>query len=114
MKTRLDVINRAFRKIGVKAEDEALTADQYENGGEVLDMLFAEVNSRATEIHGQSFGFDLETLPDAAFLPLANLLAVELAPEYGANIPMSRGSAILRLLSVEFPDDRDTSGAVYY
>jgi len=42
-KERLDVINRAMRRIGVKAEDEALTADQFANASEVLDTLLAEL-----------------------------------------------------------------------
>lgn len=114
MKTRLDVINRAFRRLGVKAEDENLTADQIANGGEVLDMLFAEANKRALDTHGQSFGWNLSYLPDEAFLPLANLLAAELAADYSAQPPITRERAMLQLFSVEFPDDRAVADPVYF
>lgn len=114
MKTRLDVINRAFRQIGVKSEDEALTADQIANGGEVLDALFAEVSKRALDTHGQGLGFNLSAVPDEAFLPLANLLAVDLAGDYSVAPKMTRGTAMLQFFSVEFPDDRAAADPVFY
>lgn len=114
MKTRADVINRAFRMIGVKAEDEALTADQFANGGEVLDALFAEIDTRATQIHGTALDFTLATVPDDAFLPLSGALAASVAAEYQVQAPASREASILRLLSVLYPDNRETAEAVFY
>lgn len=40
MTTVLDIISRAFRKIGVKAEDESLTADQGQHGLDTLNAIF--------------------------------------------------------------------------
>jgi hypothetical protein len=54
-------------------------------------------------------------VPDEAFIPLANLLAVEISPDFGGALPQSRGSALLRLLSVLRPDDRtDISEPEYF
>lgn len=50
MTTAQTIVERAFRKIGVKAEDEALTADQLTHG---LDML-------NTMLHGwELWGIDI-------------------------------------------------------
>lgn len=98
MKTRLDVINRAMRRIGVKAEDESLTADQITSVGEVFDALVIELGDLAT--------FTSASIPDEAFIPLANLLAVEVAPDYGVSPMQTRGAAYTRLMEVLRPDDR--------
>lgn len=100
MKTRLDVINRAMRRIGVKAEDENLTADQITSVGEVFDALIEELN---TEV---SLTFTSESVPDEVFIPLANLLAIEVAPDYGVSPMTTRGTAFGRVLAVLRPDDR--------
>jgi hypothetical protein len=100
MKTRLDVINRAMRRIGVKAEDENLTADQITSVGEVFDALVEELN---TEV---ALTFTSASVPDEVFIPLANLLAVEVAPDYGVSPLSSRGVAFARVLAVLRPDDR--------
>lgn len=108
MKTRADVINRAMRRLGVKAEDEALTADQLANVGEAYDALIEEV--------GAAVGIPLTNapVPEAAFIPLANLLAVEVAADYGIPAP-SRGTAYARVLSALRPDDRgDIPAPEYY
>lgn len=113
MPTRLEVINRAFRILGVKAEDEALTADQVANGGNVLDSLFAELGNEAT------IAWTLDTTPEMSFQPLARYLAVELAPEYPPAVPpTTRGLAWRRLMATIRSDDRvdvrdlDESGTV--
>lgn len=106
MKTRLDVINRAMRRIGVKAEDENLTADQFANASEVLDTLLAELAGEVT------LGFTTD-IPDDLFIPLANLLAAEIAPDYGIT-PPGRGAALLRVLGVLRADDRPSIPAAEY
>ena len=100
VKARIDVINRAMRRIGVKAEDETLTADQIESVGEVYDGLIAELN---TEVR---LPFTGAFVPERVFLSLANLLAVEIAPDYGVPPMTTRGSAYGRVLAVLRPDDR--------
>lgn len=114
MKTGLDVVNRAFRRLGVKAEDEALTADQIANGTEALETLVAELDARALTAYVSPLALSATDVSEEYFLPLVNILAAELAPEYSAQAPMTREAAILRLFSVMFPDDRDAAEAVYY
>jgi hypothetical protein len=101
MPTRLDVIERAFRILTVKAEDESLTADQLANGGAVLDSLFAELGNEAT------ISWTLDTTPQVSFQPLARYLAVELAPEYPPAVaPTTRGLAWRRLMATIRSDNR--------
>ena len=100
MKTRLDVISRAMRRIGVRAEDETLTADQITSVGEVYDALIAELGTEVL------LPFTGASVPDKAYLSLANLLAVEIAPDYGVPPMTTRGSAYGRVLAVLRPDDR--------
>lgn len=100
MKTRLDVINRAMRRIGVKAEDENLTADQITSVGEVFDMLVARLD---TEV---SLSFTSASVPDEVFIPLANWLAAEVAPDYGASPVQTPERAYAQVLAVLRPDDR--------
>lgn len=103
-KTRLDVITMAHRRIEVLATDEEPTADQEAFAGDVLGGLFAEVN----EVQGMAFTWGLEETPDAAFLPLSYLLAVEIAPHYGRPSE-SRAKAMGRLRAYAHPDDRADS-----
>jgi len=101
-KTRSDVISAALRRIGVLAADEAAEADAEAYAGEALDALFAEVK----QVHAMPFTWTLEETPDAAFLPMAYLLATEIAPHYERpSEPRSR--AMGRLRAYAFPDDRD-------
>ena len=99
--TREETALRALRMLGVVAADEQATADQEQSALTVLDGIWHEVltEARAT--------WDIATgVPQDAFVPLAQLLAAELAPEYAVAPPMSRPRAKLRLLAVIRPDDR--------
>lgn len=109
MKTRLDVINRAMRRIGVKAEDETLTADQIASVGEAYDALIAELGTELT------LSFTGASVPEKVFLPLANLLAVEIGPDYGVPPLTTRGTAYGRVLAALRPDDRaDIPASEYF
>lgn len=100
MRTRLDIVTRALRRIGVAAHDETPTADQIDNAGAVYDSLLIEIDAETgTAIDG-------DAVDEAVFVPLANLLAVEIAPDFGVPMPTTRGAALIRLLGVLRPDDR--------
>lgn len=101
MATRADVIERAFRILGIAADDEALTADQINNGGDVLDSLFAELNNEFT------ISWALSATPTVSFQPLAMLLAVELAFEYNRPKPTTRGLAWRRFMATVRSDNRE-------
>jgi hypothetical protein len=101
-KTRLDVVTRAHRRLGVLAQDETLTADQIATGGEVLEGLIGEIES----VQGLSLAWDADSVPDGLFLPVAYLLAVDLAPEYEVPPRDTRARLIAQIRAAELPDDR--------
>lgn len=89
MATVLDIVNRAFRKIGVKAEDEALTADQIANGVDALNAMMATwpvrgINAPTGFPLTSSSTFPLEPWADE---PTTYCLAARLAPDYGLPAP---------------------------
>lgn len=94
-RTRDEVALRALRLLGVVASDEPATADQAQGALMVLDSIWAEVRDEAQAT------WDIATgVPQEAFVPLANLLAAEMAGEYATPAPMTRPRAKLRLLAV--------------
>lgn len=93
MATRLEIIQLAFRRIGVLAEDEELTSDAALYGGTVLDSLYAEIIEERYPL------WALEDVPAASVIPLVNLLAVEIAPAYDRPAPDARGRAWRRLMA---------------
>lgn len=98
MKSRKEVIERALKILGVLAYDEALTADQEAEGGAVLDSIFSKLNGQVPPAT-----FELDSIPEEAFMPLANLLAAYVAPDYGQQATMGIGRAWLHLRSVYVP-----------
>lgn len=100
MVTKADVIRRAFRFIGVAADDEALTADQIAAGEELLDGIYAELEMEAPP------SFTTADVDPASATPLAMVLAAELGAQYAAPAPFSRSAAMLRLMGTIRPDDR--------
>jgi hypothetical protein len=111
MATNLQVIEHAFRRIGVKAEDEQLTADQRAHAESILAGLRAEVEQAC----GLTWAND--AINAAVFIPVGDLLAAELAPAYGvAGEPRSR--PYMRLMAIMRADTRPAeqinAGGVYY
>ncbi len=109
MKTRQDVISRALRRIRVLAMDEAATAEQEDVAGEALTSLGVELELT----HGIIMP-DLDNVPEDTFLPLAYVLAAEIAPDFARPAPEAKGTAITRLRSVTNPDDREMTDAEFY
>lgn len=103
MPTRLDVIHRALRDLGVTAHDEAATADEAAYAGQTLDALFAEIQVSP----GLTFDFTLSgTVPESHFLPLSWCLSARL-PNYGAAPPKPWTSALMELKAVNNPYARN-------
>ena len=98
MKSRKQIIERALRIIGVLAYDDALTADQEAEGGAVLDSIFAKLDAQEPPVT-----FAVDDVPEEAFVPLANLLAAHIAPDYALQTPTGIGRAWLNLRSVYVP-----------
>lgn len=115
MAARIDIIQMALRRINVVAEDEPATSDQEAYAGSVLDSIYAEI---ANESYPLWF---LTDVPDASVRPLANLLAVEIAQDYGKPAPSTRGQAWRRLMATirkssidEAVEKPDRGAEVYY
>ena len=88
MATARDLVTAAMRKIGVVAEDEALTADQAEHGTNVLNRMIA-----GWELQGVTVGWRETEVSEEVDLPL-NLheatifcLAAKLGPDYTRPAP---------------------------
>jgi hypothetical protein len=95
----LALIEQAFRRLQIKAEDEALTADQLAYAGATLIGLHAELSKAAP------MTFWPNAIPQELLIPLGNLLAVEIGPSYGVAVE-ARGKALARVMAVIRPDDR--------
>lgn len=100
MKTRLDVLTLALRRVGVVAHDEQMTADQEAVARSVYDATLAEIIADLGDY------MDGDAVPEKVFVQLANLMSVDLAAYFGLPAPQSRGSAVLRLRAALMPDDR--------
>ena len=94
MKTGKQIIEAALRRIGVVAEDEAPTADQFATGKAVLDGLSAEIEAEAPAPWSVVSG-----VPDKAYNHLVMLLAVDLAAYHGLPAIEPRGKALARVLA---------------
>lgn len=103
MKTRLEIVERALRSLRVLAQDDPATAEMLAEAGGVLGSIFAEINALRPGVP-----FDPRSgVPDEALVPLAQLLAAEIAPDYGEPPPVSRARAWLRVRALYVTDDRD-------
>lgn len=101
-RTREQVIDLALKRLGVVAEDETASDAMAANVGDVLDTLFEEVAASKT------LTWDLTAVPNNAYNALANLLAVEVAPQYPpVQAPYPRSVAWMRLMGIIRPDDRE-------
>jgi len=108
MKTRREVIDQAMRKLGVLAEDEALTAGQIAEADAVLEGLFGEIEAEVPP------SWTIDDVPLYAFLPLANLLASELAASFRVQPPVSRANAWVRLMAQLRAAPAPDADPVYY
>lgn len=109
MPSKRDVIERAFRFLGVVADDEAMTAAQEANGDALLDSLYEEITAESPPY------WTTDDVPAGVATHLAMALAADLASTYAAPAPMSRGAALLRVYATIRPDDRaEVPGVEYF
>jgi hypothetical protein len=83
MAATLDIINGAFRKLAIKADDEALTADQVAEGLTALNNMMHSWILYGIEYTHTDIGVD-DTFPMAAKFNqvVIYLLARKLSPDY--------------------------------
>lgn len=88
MATVADIVTRAFRKIGVAAEDDPLTANQIQNGVDTFnDMVHAWALRGVDLAHTDAAAGDAFPLPEDFREGAVYLLAERLAPDY--QVPAS-------------------------
>lgn len=108
MKTRNDLITAALRKARVVAVDETPAAEHAAFGKECFDGLAAELQS-----YGTTDGF-WSSIPEHLFAPLTRLLAADIAAAYGYPVQETREKALISVMALMRPDDREEAEAVYY
>lgn len=87
--TASDIVARAFRRLGIKAEDETLSADQAAHGLDVLNSMMAEWRLHGINYdHASLANNDPFPLSDSFIPATVTLLAGELAPDYGAPVAL--------------------------
>ncbi len=114
-KTSQDVVTYAYQHLGIAAEDHPITAEQSAIGKEILDGLFAEY-----AVEGFTTLTDVEAVPDAAFLGVGQMLAVELSGNrYGTPrneqhwmMGLRRLRRLLMLDDRSDPADIDNDGTI--
>lgn len=99
-RTSLNVAEKAHRLLGLLSVDETPSADQYAYAADTLEALFAEMQT----VQGMTPTWTVETVPEAAFLPLSQLLAVEIGQHYGVQTE-TRARAVMRLRAYAFEND---------
>lgn len=102
MPTKRNVISQALSELSVKQIGQEAEAEYYSDAVPVLDGLFAELGRQ-----GFGFTWGLDETPEWALIPLAQLLARDLAGRYNVPYPQDRWfKAMPRLRAHAFPDDR--------
>ena len=110
-KARIDLVSQAFRRLGILAVDEPLTADMAAHGVETYDLLVAELTADGLvlglPVAGVKVPWAADAVPDGFAMPLAALLSTELAVHYDTPPRDTRARCIARLRSILLPDDRE-------
>ena len=101
--TAADIVTRAFRRLGIKAEDENLSADQADHGLDVLNALMHGWRLDGINyVHSDMRATDEFAAGDEFIGPTVSLLAAELAPDYNAAVTWNV-EADRRRLQIGFP-----------
>ncbi len=108
MKTRSDVITAALRRARIVAIGETPDADQIAHAVDAFDALTVEFQQN---VPGDGFWV---SIPEHVYAPMVRLLAADLAPVYGMDAPDSRSSALIDLMAMMRPDDREEEAEIEY
>jgi len=101
MPTRNDVIAMAFNRMGMGLfAGQAPEAHEGQLADALLVSAFEECQEEALA------PWSLDDVPQEAVMPLATLLAVDLAPSFNMAPIERRGTAKLRVMALIRPDDR--------
>lgn len=109
MPTKQDVIAAAFLRLGMGAGGDTVSGEHSQIASNALGGIVAELDANFP-LYWATSG----DIPEAVLQPLAELLAVDLAPTFSAPPPISRGRAYLRVMALARPDDREDARAEYF
>lgn len=101
MATKADVIALAFQRLGIGVNGEDIPGAYAQLGERLLNSAMAYLEKEAP-----AYWSNLGDIPDEALLVLADLLTVDLAPSFSMPAPITRGTAVIRILALTRPDDR--------
>lgn len=94
-----DVIERAFRRLGILAIDETPQPHDYAYARGVLVGIINEIQNS----QGLTFVLSVDAIPVKYIEPLSLLLAVDLASSYSLPPPSARATAMMRLRAINWP-----------
>lgn len=95
---RQDVIRLAFRRLGMGVNGEPIQAEWRGLASDYIDAIIGELEG--------VIDFSEAAIPARALLPLADVIAADLAPAFAMAAPRSRHMAKLALMGAVRPDDR--------
>jgi hypothetical protein len=104
--TKLDLITRGLRNLGVVGVGDAPQAEDYAEADTVATAMFAQL---VADPHLIGVTWTLETIPEGVFLPLAHMLSAELSATYTKPAAMSYSQAYLKFMAAVKPNDLTSS-----
>lgn len=93
-KTRLQLINQAAKRLGVLASGQTLASDDYDEINALWDPLIEELDAR--QVYTVQ---DADSIEDAAYLHLADLLAIKAAPNFGLTAENLAAKGVSKAIS---------------
>lgn len=102
-KTTRDTVTAALRRIGVVAVDDPADAATYAVAEEIFEAFYAELPDE-----GFTTLTDANAVPDKAFNAIVQMVAKDIAPQFGVDAPTQDWrEGLRRLRRIYMPDDRE-------
>jgi hypothetical protein len=95
-KTRSEVVSQAAKRLGILAAGQSLSAEDYTTIDDLWPPLTEELAARQVYDVG-----DPSEVVDAAFLHLADLLALKAAPSFGIGAQVMAMRGVIEAVSVD-------------
>lgn len=108
-RTRLQLVNQAAKRLGIWATGQTLSADDYNEIDDLWTSLAEDLTSRQVYVVQ-----DVDEVDEAAWLWLADLLAVKAAPSFGLtaqnlaakDVSEDKAEDRLRIIAAQSPTKR--------
>lgn len=104
-----EIVELTLRRLRVLSAGETASGDDYRDAEIMLAAMFSELVDK----EGWPITFALDAVPEWAQLPLAQMLAFEIAPEYGIAVPRTQWwEGRTRIRRHLFPSDLPLRGDI--